>query len=68
MTKTEAGKAGREKQLGLGPGEPSPGRTAEKTATAIGTSAAKVKKARAVLDHAPEEVKEAAMKKEENSR
>jgi hypothetical protein len=64
QTKAEAGKAGRNKQLGQIPSEvcPATGNSAEKTADLIGTSRQKVEKARAVLDKAAPEVKAAKSK------
>ncbi len=60
-TKAEAGKAGRDKQLGLAPHGACPGKSATETAEIIGTSTRKVEKARAVLDKAAPEVKEAVV-------
>lgn len=37
------------------------GRSSQQTAQTIGTSSAKVEKSRTIIDHAPEEVKEAVL-------
>lgn len=58
-TKSQAGKAGRDKQLGQAQPCASPGKTASQTASVLGISERKVEQARAVLDKAPEEIKKA---------
>lgn len=40
-------------------GDPTPGRSAERTAMLLGTSRGTVEKIRSILDHAPEEIKDA---------
>lgn len=58
-TLAEAGKAGRDKQLGRAPSGAGPGKTSVETAKTLGISPRKVERARAVLDKAPDEIKEA---------
>jgi len=58
-TKSQAGKVGRNKQLGQAPSGACLGKTAEDTAQTLGISSRKIERARAVLDKASEEVKEA---------
>ena len=54
--KRDAAITARAAQVGVGPNEPTPedGRTAEKTADAVGVSAATVKRVRRVQDNAPD--------------
>ena len=68
-TKAQAGKAGRDKQLGLTPDGVSPDdhqvrASSAATAAVVGTSARKVERARTVLDKATDEVKQAVEKGE----
>lgn len=65
-TKAQAGKAGRDKQLGLAQdcASFSKKKSAAATAAVVGTSARKVEQARTVLDKATDEVKEAVEKGE----